>query len=236
MNMSRRTAATLIAACTMTMAVATACGKDEEASRATAATSRASTPSTPSTSSTSPQTTDVTTSSVAPPPTTPPPVSAAPTTTADLATVQAQVEADYREAVAAFRRAQQDPTDPAAVAEALSWRVEPNLTAITNRLTDMAINNERGLPEPLRDPTITIEVPPVARPGSTTEFEIQTCEIDPWVLVETGTGPGGSDAVIDDNIYAYRNVVRLVLVDGAWRTSNVIEIGNWVGAETCGAS
>ncbi|MCU0261456.1 MAG: hypothetical protein MUE78_10585, partial [Ilumatobacteraceae bacterium] len=169
MDMHRRTAAIVIAACTMTVAVAAACGSDaEEASPATSGAPPVSV-SPPTTTAIATTTTAVVTTA---PPTTSPPTP----TTLDLATLQAEVEADYREAVAAFRRAQQDPTNPQLVTEALSWAVGTNHDFIANRLTQMAADGLRGLPEPLRDPTIIIEVPPVARPGSTTEFEIQTCE------------------------------------------------------------
>jgi hypothetical protein len=228
MDMHRRTAAIVIAACTMTVAVAAACGSDaEEASPATSGAPPVSV-SPPTTTAIATTTTAVVTTA---PPTTSPPTP----TTLDLATLQAEVEADYREAVAAFRRAQQDPTNPQLVTEALSWRTGSSQQRLADLLGSMASGNERILPEPLAEPTITVEVPAVISPTDGELVELTTCDLDPWVLVEIGTGPGGSDAVIDDNIYAYRNVTRLRLQNSRWVIDEGIEIGTWVGATSCDA-
>jgi hypothetical protein len=230
MNMSRRMGAALIAACVMTVA---ACGSAEDTPTGGESPSSVAPPGSSSPPATTQPVTPTTQPVTTPSPTTPP---APPTTEFDLATVQAQVEADYREAVATFRRAQQDPTNPELVEAALAWTSGSSLATTQTMLLQLAMDGLRSEPEPLREPTITIEVPPVPKPGSTTEFEIQTCEIDPWVLVETGTGPGGSDAVVDDNIYAYRNIVRLRADGARWLTAEVIEIGTWVGVTECGES
>lgn len=176
------------------------------------------------------------------PPITEPPVTTtstttttiAPTTTFDPAEELArQVEADYREGLRLIRVAQQDVGNPDAVAAALSYVSGESRAAVESSFEDFRQNGLRILPEPIVDPTITIEEGPTQVEGLPGTVELTACEIDPWILVETGAGPGGSDAIVDDEVYAYRNQAWLESDGGRWVVSSSTEVGRWVGAQEC---
>ena len=59
------------------------------------------------------------------------------------------------------------------------------------------------------------------------------CQIDSWVLVEVGAAPNGDDAIVNDEMLAYRNRVWLRLVEDSWKIESGEEIERWVAAESC---
>ena len=185
------------------------------------------TTTTPPVPATEPSTTSTTTTS--------PPTTTTPPTTVDPAIASAeQVEADYLEGWSRFRLAQQDPNDEAASAAALEYVSGQSLDAAIDSLATLRREGLRILPSPPIEPRVAIEWPPDRAHGNL--VQIRACVIDPWVLVETGAGPEGADAIVDDNVYAYRNLVTMVEVGDIWTVSDSVEIGRWVGSESCGPS
>ncbi len=175
---------------------------------------------------TEPSTTSTTTTS--------PPTTTTPPTTVDPAIALAeQVEADFREAERLRIRAARDPKDSVKRSAALDARIGQNRDLLRTTLDDLARDNLAVRPSDYYTASNTIEVGPTFTAAD--EAVIQRCEIDPWVVVEVGGAPDGSDAVIDDNVYAYRNRVTLRLVDNKWRIESGLQLGRWAGSTECPA-
>jgi hypothetical protein len=167
--------------------------------------------------------------------TTAPTTTNAPTTTIDPAeALAAEVEADFREGWRLLRLAQQDPTDSEAAADALRYFSNSSAVAVMESLESYQRGRVRILEDPLVDPAVVIEIPATQLEGVDT-VRIQACVADPWILVESGGAPDGSDAIVDDTIYAYRNRVVLTRVDGIWTSSDSVELAQWSGRADCPA-
>jgi hypothetical protein len=140
---------------------------------------------------------------------------------------------DWVTATRLFRRAQTDPGDPSALDRVLA-HVAPEWAERTRRLIQQLHDaNQRLLPEPLVEPTLAVESGPVAVADTSDEVMIVVCEVDAWVVVESGTGPNGDDTVLNDTVTAVRAEVRLRLIDGPWKIVQVLQLAEWQGATTC---
>jgi hypothetical protein len=172
-----------------------------------------------------------------PPPTTsPPPTSDAPTTTLDEATqLAAQVEADLLEAFRLTDLAFLDPSDADATAAALEGHIGANRKFVAERLETFKKNGWAARLNPDVEPGFLIEVPAALVAPSVDVAELQACEVDSWVVVEPGAGPNGGEAVVDSNVYTYRSIFFLRLVDGRWRVEGSDQLGTWTGLGSCPA-
>jgi hypothetical protein len=231
MNRTRRNLATAVAVACLTAA---ACSDDDPDTTAPtdAPTTTAATTTTTTTTIVAPTTSTAPTTT---PPTTTAPPTDPPTTTIDLPALQAEVEAAYREAWELYIRAGKSPSDSLAVDAALSRRSGEARTLAAEALGELAELNQRITDNPQLPGAVAVERPAVLDPADRDRAEIQVCEIDPWIRVEIGTGPGGSDAVVDSETYAYRSVERLVRIDGEWLLEESILLGEWVGISQCPA-
>jgi hypothetical protein len=181
-----------------------------------------------------------TTVQVATVPPTPPPTSAPPTAPPstvhpeDQAMAEA-VERDWREGNRLLREAQMNPHDLAARDRALEYVTGPWVQVTVDFLDLFRSSNQRILPNPPVDATLTVESRPVPVAFTTDELTIVVCEVNPWVLVETATGDNGSDKVLNDEINSYRREVRLKFIDNVWKVIEETTLERFEGVTNCDA-
>jgi hypothetical protein len=187
------------------------------------------------TADTSTSTTPAPTTIVAPTTTVPvPTTTTAPTTTIDPAIeLAAQVEADFREAIRLTSEAFQDPANDENVAAALDGYLGVNRDFIQGRFDEFRTNGWVATPNPEVAADVIIEGPAKLIPPSDDVVEMQVCEIDPWIVVEPGGGPDGTEAIVDAELYTYRSIFFLRNVDGRWLVEGRNEIGSWTGLSAC---
>jgi hypothetical protein len=208
----------------------------------------------PTTTSPSTTTTPMATTATSTTPTTQPPVTTAPPTAPpstippsdtiftpeEIAEFEAQdralaeaVARDWMAGSRLFREAQMNPHDPGATERALEYATGPWVEFSRNFLEHYRGLNQRILPTTPVDPTLTVESGPTAVGLAGDEVTILVCEVNPWILVETGTGPAGTDTVINDEINSYRREIRLQLVDGIWKVNQEATLEVFQGATRC---
>jgi len=179
-------------------------------------------------------TTSASTTTTTSPPTAEPTTTRAPTTTIDPAEVfAAEVEADFRRARELELLASMDPTDEEAVDAALDARIGPDREALADYFEELLSHGRAIRPNPLVVGSTTIESPAGLVLEDSGVVELQECEVDPWILVEVTGAPDGSDAIVDDGVYAYRRVVILRMTDDGWRIEGARILGQWSGATEC---
>ena len=253
MTTTHTAAAVLLAAA----AVLGACNNNDETAPQSTTTTVAPTntnePTTTSPTTTSPPTTTTTispttsASTTQPLPTTAPPTAAQSTTplntlvtpeqiaeaqAADKAMAEA-VTRDWMTANRLFREAQMNPSDEEALDRVLAYVTEEwaaRTKLVLQRLRD---SNLRILESPPVEPMLIVESAPVPVAFTSDEVTIVVCEVDPWVIVETGTGPDGSDTVVRDTISASRQEIRLRLLEGIWKIAEVRQLEDFEGATSC---
>ena len=203
-------------------------------------------PTTTSLSTTTTIAPTTTTSTIAPTTTAPPTVPQSTTPLNTLVTPEQIAEAqeadrlmaeavtrDWMTANRLFREAQMNPSDPAALDRVLAY-VTPEWAERTKlvlqRLRD---NNLRILESPPVEPRLVVESAPVPVAFTSDEVTIVVCEVDPWVIVEIGTGPDGSDTVVRDTVSASRQEIRLRLLEGIWKIAEVRQLQDFEGATSC---
>jgi hypothetical protein len=178
-----------------------------------------------------PPTTTAATTTAAPTTTGAPPTTTstlAPTTTQDPAeALAAEVEAAYLEAVELRYAAAMDPGNAIAIERALERRTGPSRSVLADELRDLAARRLRIVESESEPPQTIIEQ--VSIGDDHVVATVKACVIDSWILVETGAGPSGSDAIVDDSVASYRSIAELKLADGVWRISSIAEEGAWLG-------
>ena len=226
---SRRRRALAPVVLALLTAIAACSGSDGEADTTTTASS-APPPTTPIVTTTEPTSTTVatpptdptTTTTTSAPTTTQPPPTTGPTTTdavgtappsttaADLA---AAIEADLRESSRLFIEALKNPNDEEVTFAAARYRSGDSLLEISVRLNAMAEAGQHLRPEPLVEPTLTLEAGPVPTDDGSGDYLLTICEVDSWVLVEDRDGV---ETVINDAIVSGRSEVRMKLIEDRW--------------------
>ena len=254
MTTTHTAAAVLLAAA----AVLGACNNDDETAPQSTTTTVAPTntnePTTTSPTTTSPSTTTTPTpTTTTPTPTTQPAATAQPAplpstippsdtifTPEEIAEFEAldrvraeAVARDWKEGNRALREAQMNPHDAGATERALEYATGQWVEFTRNFLEHYRSVNQRILPTTPVDPTLTVESGPTAVGLAGDEVTILVCEVNPWILVETGTGPAGTDTVINDEINSYRREIRLQLVDGIWKVNQEDTLEVFPGATRC---
>jgi hypothetical protein len=247
--MTTHTAAAVLLA---TAAVLGACSSGDEAAPESTTTVEmpatttqpATTP--PTTTSTSPTTTLTAATTTAPttqPPVTTTPATAPPSTVPPMNTLvtpeqiaEAQeadrlmaeaVTRDWTEGTRLGIEALFDPSDQAALDRALAYTTDGWTEYTAQFVRSFRDQGQRVLPDPVREPTLTVETTPLAVPFTSDEVTIITCEIDPWVLVDA------QGNVISDRVSAYRDEVRLRLENGIWKTAAEVSLQQWIGGDQC---
>ncbi len=161
----------------------------------------------------------------------------APATTIDPAVVLAtEVEAGLREYDRLLNEALMDPFDEAKVAAALDASIGFAQEQTTSAIEQYRTDGQAIRPSQVVEASITIEQPATFREGTTEVAQLVSCEIDPWVVVEVGAGPGGTDAIVNDEIYAYRSIVFLRLIEGRWKVEGSEQLSQTVGVTSCPAA
>ena len=170
-----------------------------------------------------------------PPPTTVvPATSEAPTTTIDPALTLAQeVEADYRRAEALRIEALMHPNSARAEKAATAVRLGSNRRLLRETLLTFRDNGWAARANPQVEAVQILESGPILRDDGT--VELVRCQIDSWILVEAGGAPDGSDAIVNDDVYAYRNRIVLKNSGGTWKILDGVQLGEWVGVGECPA-
>ena len=82
----------------------------------------------------------------------------------------------------------------------------------------MAEAGQRLQPEPLAEPTLTLEAGPVPTDDGSGDYLLTVCEVDSWVLVEDRDGV---ETVINDAIVSGRSEVRMKLIEDRWTINSV---------------
>jgi hypothetical protein len=143
------------------------------------------------------------------------------------------VTRDWTTANRLFREAQMNPSDPAALDRVLAYVTEEwgeRTKLVLQRLRE---KNLRILETPPVEPTLIVESGPVPVAFTSDEVTIVVCEVDPWVIVEAGTGPDGSDTVVRETVGASRQEIRLRLMEGIWKIAEVQQLEDFEGATSC---
>ena len=129
--------------------------------------------------------------------------------------------------------ARTDPSDQDKIDAAIAAYTGPAARTVTELLTNYGVTGQVSRPDTDTPATIvpypdTVEV---ATGGD--EATVELCEVDTNVLVQPGTGEGGSDVVVDDDVASHRLEVTLRLVDGVWLESAGEILETFEGATTC---
>jgi hypothetical protein len=166
--------------------------------------------------------------------TTAPTTTNAPTTTIDPAEdLAAEVEADYREGWRLAIISLSDPDDEEAREEALAFRLGTNRDTFEDTVAQYK-RDHLALREGVDVAAeIHLEQPARLVAGADDLAALVVCEIDPWLVVEVGGAPDGSDAVVDDALYSYRTEVFMRHRDGRWMIEGGNQIQSWTGLEEC---
>jgi hypothetical protein len=163
-----------------------------------------------------------------------PTTSESPTTTIDPAdALAAEVEADFREADRLGREASMDPFDAAKEEAALEWRLGVIAENFAAKLADWRERNYALRENPDVPASITVEVPAALVLEGADVAEMQICEVNPWLVVEVGAGPNGTDALVDPEVVSSRARIFMREVGGAWRFEGSSLIGQWAGESAC---
>ncbi len=172
-------------------------------------------PTDPSTTTVS--TTDDLAPTTSPVPTTTPTTPTTPLTTDPLideaAETQAVVDA-FVHAWSELNLLKLDPTDDEQFDKVRSLYAGPLLIAIEEQIDNFRTLGYASRPNPDLPETIVPDESSVALFDGRARF--QYCELDSNVLVEVGTGPNGTDALVDESVSISISTVELELRDNNW--------------------
>lgn len=151
----------------------------------------------------------------------------------DIDQIAADVEAAYLESLSLIDKAFNAPDDGPTVAAAIATLTGPMRAQIEAHLRERAQLNYRTMVNPAYPASAHVEVNARRNGDGADEFVLTACIVDTWILVETGAGPHGSDAVVDDAFVSYRSVARLIPKGDSWVISQATEVDRWQGATQC---
>ncbi len=124
-----------------------------------------------------------------------------------------------------------DPFDAEKEAAALERRLGVIAENFAAKLAEWRDLNYALRENPDVPASITVESPATLVLDGGDVAEMQICEVDPWMVVELGAGPNGSDAIVNDEVSAYRRRFFMRLIDGTWRFEGGIEIERVGGSD-----
>jgi hypothetical protein len=205
-------------------------GASSSPPRATPETSSSSTTPAPASSTTElPATTSSTTTSPTAPPTTVDPITAS---KAAVVAAVAQSRQVYNYVVANY-----DAPDALDVLATTAVRDGPSWNVAVQNMATLRSNGWLVRPNPEIPDTSTVEGdvqlldgPPATRAQAT------VCTISAGIVYKPGAAPDGSDVIINDEVVARRELVTMVLQDGAWKLEQGTNVGTWKGQATCPAA
>jgi hypothetical protein len=159
----------------------------------------------------------------------------APTTTVDPAAALADLIKQTRLAAEEARSAAlADPSNADLRTAIANFRTGGALARAIATLDDLVANGQVVRRNPANPTTITFEGKlqlPAGPDGA--EAHLIECRVDSDVLYEVGTGPNGTDVLINDTVIAERLRTRYVLEGGTWKIEGGEQLGSWTGASTC---
>ena len=156
----------------------------------------------------------------------------APTTTIDPEAQLAAAEQAYLDAFDAYIAAARDPSNPALRAEIERLHTGPNLKFTISQLDGFV--GEGWVARPADPPSsTTILAAPQFLPGRTDFVELVACAVDTEQFVEPGGAPDGTDALVTDEVTVRRVLVRLLLIDGQWRSDSGEILAELSSPEEC---
>ena len=156
----------------------------------------------------------------------------APTTTIDSEAQLAAAEQAYLDAFDAYIAAARDPSNPALRAEIERLHTGPNLEFTISQLDGFV--GEGWVARPADPPSsTTILAAPQFLPDRTDLVELVACAVDTEQFVEPGGAPDGTDALVTDEVTVRRVLVRLLLIDGQWRSDSGEILAELSSPEEC---
>lgn len=165
----------------------------------------------PATTSTTVAATTSTTSTI--PETTVPPTTAAD----DPARLEAAGEA-YIASWEAYHAAILDPTNPDLRAEIERTTTGVTLDKSISTLEGYAAASYVARPNPDVLAQVSLLTDVLLVPGETDLVDVVTCEINSEMYYQVGSAPDGGDSLIQDEVVVLRQLIRIALVDGEWKT------------------
>ena len=162
----------------------------------------------------------------------PAPSTEAPTTTIDTEAQLAAAEQAYLDAFDAYIAAARDPSNPGLRAEIERLHTGPNLEFTLSQLDGFV---REGWVARAADPpsSTTILAAPQFLPDRTDFVELVACTVDTERFVEPGGAPDGTDALVTDEVTVRRVLVRLLLIDGQWRSDSGEILAELSSPEEC---
>ena len=210
---------------------AVACSSgDDDTTTNTTQTSAATTTSTAPTTTTPASTTTTTEAATTTTSNAPTSTTEATTSTSEPVDEVQEVTEDFLAMWAAFDAAVRDPSDEALRTELLEW-----LTGRMRTAVDIVDDyRAQGLKARRRDDIpASVDVEQVTVDDGRAELTV--CELDSDEVVEIGTAPDGSDAVVNDSISSRRFTVTLEQASDRWLASDLSVVEEWPGELTCAA-
>ena len=207
----RQTAIAIVVASCLLLAACSSSGSDSDASTTTAA----------------PAPTAVATTTEPPAPST-----EAPTTTIDTEAQLAAAEQAYLDAFDAYIAASRDPTNPALRAEIVRLYTGPNLESTVSQLDSFVEQNWVARPAETPSRTIIL-LSPQFLPDRTDAVELVVCPVNTERFVEVGGAPDGSDSLVTDEVTVLRGLVRMILIDGQWKSNSGEQLAELNSPEEC---
>lgn len=140
------------------------------------------------------------------------------------------MRADFLAMWAAFDAAIREPTNDALREDFLGWLIGEMRSAVG------IVDDYRrdGLAaRPRDDIPARVDIELVSVTGDTAEVTV--CELDSDIVVEIGSAPDGSDAIVDDSISSRRFIASLERQPEGWLVSNLRVLDEWSGEVTCDA-
>lgn len=146
--------------------------------------------------------------------------------------VAADVVAAATEAWSLLNAARLDPS-PAVIDAALAAYTGKSKDAVTELLTSYGVTGQVSRTDEAAPATVVPYPDTVTVSNDGGEATVEVCEVDTNVLVQPGTGEGGTDVVVDDAIASHRVRVTLRLVDGVWLESDGEILDTFEDATSC---
>jgi len=162
----------------------------------------------------------------------PAPSTEAPTTTIDTEAQLAAAEQAYLDAFDAYIAAARDPANPALRAEIERLYTGPNLESTVSQLDSFVEQNWVARPAETPSRTIIL-LPPQFLPDRTDAVELVVCPVNTERFVEVGGAPDGSDALVTDEVTVLRGLVRMILIDGQWKSNSGEQLAELSSPEEC---
>lgn len=217
----------------LAMGVLASCDSDGTSTTSTSSTSSAATTAGLSTSTSTTSTTSTT------PPTTNTSTTVAPSTSdVSQSTKQAVADAVKQSRVAYnYALTNYDAPDALDVLAQSFVRDSPSWNLTLQNMQTLRSKGWLARPNPDVADTSTVEGEVQLLDGPpATKAQATVCTISAGVIYKPGAAPDGSDLIVNDEVVARRELVTMVLQDGAWKAEEGTNLGTWNGRSDCPAA